>query len=83
MHTYPLEWVESSPSLVVARLRISRTSGVAYRRFATVEQVGPRRDNPDLRWRVYFIGPGSGPEYYRDLNEAKLHVEARYALESD
>lgn len=93
MHAYPLEWVESSPRLVVARCKLKRSGGGATehvtRRFATLEQVieqnlsRPRRANPDWVWRVYYNGPGSGPEYYRDLNEAKLHVEARYALESD
>lgn len=91
MHAYPLEWVESSPRLVVARFKLERPRGGTNitRRFATLEQVieqnlsRPRRANPDWVWRVYYAVLGSGPEYYRELNEAKLHVEARYALESD
>ena len=93
MSRSPLEWIESGFNLVVARCKLDRPGGgeTAYitRRFATLEKIQatphnktyPRRST----WRVYYqAGVNNGqPTFHDSLEEAKLHVEARYALESD
>ena len=90
MSRSPLEWIESGFNLVVARHRLkSGTTDYTTRRFATLEKIQstphnktyPRRST----WRVYYqAGVNNGqPTFHDSLEEAKLHVEARYALESD